>query len=58
MSNTAKPADTTQAQAKADEPKFSWDSDDNASDDFLGDAQGQEVPKACSILEPSCEACQ
>jgi hypothetical protein len=58
MSNTAKPAETAQAQAVPAKPLMDWDSEDNAADDFLGDVQGQEMPKACSILEPNCEACQ
>jgi hypothetical protein len=58
MSNTTKPAETAQAQAVPAKPLMDWDSEDNASDDFLGDVQGQEMPKACSILDGACEACQ
>jgi hypothetical protein len=45
------------AQAK---PVMSWDDaeDDQANDDFLGSVEAQEVPKACSIDSPECEACQ
>lgn len=34
------------------------DSLDDSEDDFLKDAEAQEAPKACSISEPDCEACQ
>lgn len=41
-------------------PIMSWDDaeDEQAVDDFLEDAEAQEVPKACSIDNPECEACQ
>ncbi|WP_274643971.1 hypothetical protein [Pseudomonas serbica] len=58
MSNNNKPAETAQAQAVQAKPLMDWDTEDSATDDFLGDVQGQEMPKACSILEPNCEACQ
>lgn len=39
---------------------MSWDDvdDEVAADDFLANAEAQEVPKACSIDNPQCEACQ
>jgi hypothetical protein len=41
-------------------PVMSWDDveDDQANDDFLGAVEAQEVPKACSLDNPECEACQ
>lgn len=46
------------AEAK---PVMSWDesvNDEMDGDDFLSDAQAQDVPKACSLDNPDCEACQ
>lgn len=38
---------------------FSWDQPEAASEeDFLADVDGQDVPKACSLDSPDCEACQ
>lgn len=46
------------AEAPAN-PGFSWDAADDADGgDFLKDVAGQAAPKACSIDEPDCEACQ
>lgn len=41
-------------------PIMSWDDveDEQPAADFLEDAEAQEVPKACSIDNPDCEACQ
>lgn len=47
---------------EAASPVFSWDEAEtagaNESDDFLNEVSAQDVPKACSIDEPDCEACQ
>lgn len=44
-----------------EKPVFSWDDADNQQEegkDFLNDVEAQDVPKACSIDNPECEACQ
>lgn len=42
-----------------EKPAFSWDAaDDKDGGDFLEDVKGQAAPKACSLSEPDCEACQ
>ncbi|MBI6883107.1 hypothetical protein [Pseudomonas putida] len=47
---------------EAGAPAFSWDDtpaqEDAGSEDFLSDVDGQPVPKACSLDDPTCEACQ
>jgi hypothetical protein len=46
----------TEDQAK---PGFSWDAaDDNDGGDFLENVTGQAAPKACSLEDAACEACQ
>jgi len=52
--NNATPADAAQVKP-AD--TLGWDTED-AGEDFLENVQMKEAPKACSILEPDCEACQ
>lgn len=41
---------------------ISWDDLEDApesqEEDFLEEAEPTEVPKACSIDQPDCEACQ
>jgi hypothetical protein len=42
-------------------PAFSWDEpvvDGQEADDFLLNVEAQDVPKACSLDNPECEACQ
>jgi hypothetical protein len=43
-------------------PAFSWDDAEtevqNEHEDFLSEVAAQDVPKACSIDQPDCEACQ
>lgn len=42
-------------------PMMSWEEEDVAQandDDFLGEVEAMEVPMACSISDPTCEACQ
>lgn len=41
-------------------PAFSWDEPavEGEADDFLLNVEAQDVPKACSIDNPECEACQ
>jgi hypothetical protein len=42
-------------------PIMSWDDaedEQQSGTDFLESAEAQEVPKACSIDNPDCEACQ
>jgi hypothetical protein len=42
-------------------PAFSWDEpevDGQEADDFLSNVEAQDVPKACSLDNPDCEACQ
>ena len=50
----------SQAQAAATpQPAISWDEDTADNDEgFVLDAQAADVPKACSIDNPECEACQ
>lgn len=47
---------------EAGAPAFSWDDtptqEEAGSEDFLSDVDGQPVPKACSLDDPTCEACQ
>jgi hypothetical protein len=68
MTNNNTSADNSSEQVKADEVvttssgfSLDWDSygsDDDNGDDILKDAVAADVPKACSIDNPSCEACQ
>ena len=42
-------------------PLMSWDDaedDQQSAADFLENTEAQEVPKACSIDNPDCEACE
>jgi hypothetical protein len=43
-------------------PQFSWEETkgmlEEAEDDFLQGVEGQEAPKACSLDDNSCDACQ
>lgn len=42
-------------------PLMSWDADQEeaqGADDFLAKVDAQDVPLACSIDNPECEACQ
>lgn len=51
----------SQAQASSTpKPAISWDEDtaDNDEEFALSSAQAADVPKACSIDNPECEACQ
>lgn len=47
---------------EAGAPVFSWDeaetADQDGQEDFLAAADAQDVPKACSLSEPDCDACQ
>jgi ribonucleoside-diphosphate reductase alpha chain len=55
--STAAPTPPPVAKPKAEQPTPVAASPSSSMDDLvLG--EGQEAPKACSILEPDCEACQ
>ncbi len=45
---------------KNESPLFSWDEDEanDTAQDFLSNVEAQDVPLACSIDNPECEACQ
>lgn len=41
-------------------PAFSWDEPavEGDAEDFLQNVEAQDVPMACSLENPDCEACQ
>jgi hypothetical protein len=45
-----------------EKPLFSWDQPEGENvqevDDFLSEVEAKDVPLACSIDNPDCEACQ
>lgn len=45
------------SEMKTTDNAFDWDNFDG-DDDFLADAKPVDVPKACSIADGQCEACQ
>lgn len=46
----------SQEQAK---PAFGWaDQDEDQGEDFALSSEAAEVPNACSLDNPECEACQ
>jgi hypothetical protein len=49
------------SETQAAAPAFSWDApavEGDEADDFLQNVDAQDVPLACSLENPDCEACQ